>query len=110
MTRPVYTVDLFPRENVHVEPSLARDVWGIVKGGTLLFLLFCIAVLVLTGCTDQGEMVLLKNRVALLESQVQGLLTVVESHTKNAELVTQTLDAQTKNMGTVIEILRERQP
>lgn len=44
---PVYTVDLSPRENRHVEPSLLRDTKDILLGAWLLFVLFCIVVVAL---------------------------------------------------------------
>lgn len=50
MTRDVYSVDLSPRENRHVEPSLLRDVKDVVMGAWLLFILFCIAVVAMAGC------------------------------------------------------------
>ena len=48
MTRPVYSLDLSPRENRHVEPSCARDVGEIVGAATLLFILLVVAALVMT--------------------------------------------------------------
>lgn len=47
MSREVYTVNLFPRENVHVTPSLARDVWEVVKYATLGGLLWVIVMLIM---------------------------------------------------------------
>lgn len=49
MRRTVYTVNLFPRENVHASPSLARDVWDVVKFATLGGLLWVIVMLVMSG-------------------------------------------------------------
>ena len=46
--RPVFTLDLSPRENVHVEPSCARDVGEIVGAATLAFICLVVAVLVMT--------------------------------------------------------------
>ena len=45
--KPVYTVSLFPEENVHVQPSPWRDVRELVLGATALFLWLTIAVMVL---------------------------------------------------------------
>ena len=48
MTRKVYSLDLSPRENHHVEPSCARDVGEIVGAATLALLCFVVAMLVMT--------------------------------------------------------------
>ena len=45
--RPVYSLDLSPRENRHVEPSIGRDVWEIAMAGLLAFLLYGIVLLVM---------------------------------------------------------------
>jgi hypothetical protein len=37
--RTVKTVDLSPRENRHIQPSIGRDVWDVVMQATLLGLL-----------------------------------------------------------------------
>ena len=47
MSRDVWTVNLFPRENVHVQPSPWRDVRELVLGATALFLWMVVAILVL---------------------------------------------------------------
>ena len=48
MTRPVYTVDLFPRPNVPVEPCLWRDVRDVCGVGLLALLCYGVALLVMT--------------------------------------------------------------
>jgi hypothetical protein len=45
--RPVWTVDLSPRENRHVESSLVRDVADLCLGASLLLVLYVIAWLVM---------------------------------------------------------------
>jgi len=47
--RPVLTLALLKAEpNVHVSPpSVMRDVWALVQGATLLFLLYLISIMVL---------------------------------------------------------------
>ena len=47
MTRKVYSLDLSPRENVHVEPSCARDVGEIVGAATLALLIYLVVLLVM---------------------------------------------------------------
>ena len=45
--KPVYSLDLSPRENRHVEPSLVRDVLDLCLGATLLLVLYIIVSLVM---------------------------------------------------------------
>lgn len=47
MNRPVYVLNILPRENRHIEPRVGRDVWEIIKLATCLFLYGVIAVVVL---------------------------------------------------------------
>jgi hypothetical protein len=46
--RTVKTVDLSPRENKHVTPSIGRDVWFVVQLGILGLLIYVILVLGMT--------------------------------------------------------------
>lgn len=48
MTRPVYTVDLFPRPNVPAEPCLWRDVRDVCGVGLLALAGYVIILLVMT--------------------------------------------------------------
>lgn len=45
--KPVYTVDLSPRQNVHIEPSLARDIGDILLGAVLVGLVLVLVILVM---------------------------------------------------------------
>ena len=45
--RPVFTLDLSPRENRHVEPSCFRDVMEIVGAATLALLIYIVVLLVM---------------------------------------------------------------
>jgi len=47
MTRPVYSLDLSPRENRHVHQSIGRDIFDICCGATLFLLIYVIALLVM---------------------------------------------------------------
>ena len=47
MNRPVYVLNILPRENRHVEARPVRDIWEIVQGSTALFLWVLIGVLVM---------------------------------------------------------------
>ncbi len=47
MNRRIQTLDLSPRENVHMEPRPIIDVWEIVGVTVLVMLVYVILVLVL---------------------------------------------------------------
>jgi hypothetical protein len=49
MTRPVWSVDLSPRENQHMQHSVGRDILDICAGATLLFIVLLIVVLAFGG-------------------------------------------------------------